>query len=124
MIIVEGNPKAPLSIATTPNCREGTTSFPELRHLTLDQYIIMLSVKQGGIKYHFSSFWYDSVSQAISEPSTRYTNLKIYVYGIKLPDNFWQKNIYRQAICFQIIYKKNDRKKDFASNNPQSFICH
>ena len=22
-------------------------------------YLIMLSVKQGGIKYHFSSLWYD-----------------------------------------------------------------
>ena len=25
-----------------------------------DPYFIMLSVKQGGIKYHFLSFWYDS----------------------------------------------------------------
>ena len=36
----------------------------------------MLSVKQGGIKYHFLSLWYDStwdwtlVSQAIGEHST------------------------------------------------------
>ena len=26
----------------------------------LKQYLIMLSVKQGGIKYHFLSLWYDS----------------------------------------------------------------
>ena len=27
---------------------------------TLDPYLIILSVKKGGIKYHFLSFWYDS----------------------------------------------------------------
>ena len=31
-----------------------------LLHFTLDPYLIMLSAKQGGIKYHFLSFWYDS----------------------------------------------------------------
>ena len=49
---------------------EGATPFPGLLHFTLDPYLIMLSVKQGGIKYHF---WYDStwdwtqVSRAIGE---------------------------------------------------------
>ena len=42
--IVEGDPKAPFSIATP---------FPGLLHFTLEPYLIMLSVKQGGIKYHF-----------------------------------------------------------------------
>ena len=50
--IVEGNPKAPFSIATTPMCRGGRYSFPGLLYFTLDPYLIMLSVKQGGIKYH------------------------------------------------------------------------
>ena len=54
-IIVEGNPKAPFSIATTPRCRGGCYSFPGLLYFTLDPYLIMLSVKQGGIKYHFLS---------------------------------------------------------------------
>ena len=45
--------KAPSSVATTPRCREEHNSF------TLDPYLIMLSVKQGGIKYHFLSFCYD-----------------------------------------------------------------
>ena len=58
--IVEGNPKAPFSIATTPMCRGGCYSFPGLLYFTLDPYLIMLSVKQGGIKYHFLSLWYDS----------------------------------------------------------------
>ena len=73
--IVEGNPKAPFSIATTPMCRGGRYSFSGLLYFTLDPYLIMLSAKQGGIKYHFLSLWYDStwdwtqVSQAIGEHS-------------------------------------------------------
>ena len=58
--IVEGNLKAPFSIATTPMCRGGRYSFPGLLYFTFDPYLIMLSVKQGGIKYHFLSLWYDS----------------------------------------------------------------
>ena len=71
--IVEGNPKAPFSIATTPRCRGGRYSFPGLLYFTFDPYLIMLNVKQGGIKYHFLSLWYDStwdwtqVSRAIAK---------------------------------------------------------
>ena len=74
--IVEGNPKAPFSIATTPMCRGGRYSFPGLLYFTLDPYLIMLSAKQGSIKYHFLSLWYDStwdwtqVSRAIGEHSS------------------------------------------------------
>ena len=32
---------------------EGATPFPGLLHFTLDTYLILLSIKQGGIKYHF-----------------------------------------------------------------------
>ena len=59
--VVEGNPKAPFSVA----------SFPVLLHFTLDTYLVMLDAKQGSIEYHFLSLWYDStwdwtpVSQAI-----------------------------------------------------------
>ena len=73
--IVEGNPKAPFSIATTPMCRGGRYSFPGLLYFSLDPYLMMLSLKQGGIKYHFLSLWYDStwdwtqVSRAIGEHS-------------------------------------------------------
>ena len=38
----------------------GATPFPGLLHFTLDPYLIMLSVKQRGIKYHFLSLLYDS----------------------------------------------------------------
>ena len=41
------------SIATTPMCRGGATLFPGMLHFTFDTYLILLSVKQGGIKYHF-----------------------------------------------------------------------
>ena len=58
--VVESDPKAPFSIATTPTFREGTTPFPGLLHFTLHPYLIMLSVEQGSIKYHFLSLWYDS----------------------------------------------------------------
>ena len=73
--IVEGDQKVPFSIATTPMCKGGRYSFPGLLYFTLDPYIIMLSVKQGGIKYHFLSLWYDStwdwtqVSRVIGEHS-------------------------------------------------------
>ena len=55
---------------------EGATLFPGLLHFTLEMHPIMLSVKQGGIKYHFLSLWYDStwdwtlVSRAIGKHST------------------------------------------------------
>ena len=39
---------------------EGASPFPGLLHFNLDPYLIILSVKQGCIKYHFLSLWYDS----------------------------------------------------------------
>ena len=74
--LVEGTLKALFLLATTPRCKGGCYSFPGLLHLTLDAYLIMLSVKQGGIKYYFFNLWYDStwdrtpVFQTISEHST------------------------------------------------------
>ena len=40
--------------------RESATPFSGLLHFTLDTYLISLSVKQGDIKYHFLSLWYDA----------------------------------------------------------------
>ena len=80
--VVEGDPKAPFSKATTPRCRGGRYSFPGLLHFTLDAYLIMLSVKQGVIKYHFLSLWYNStwdwtqVSRAISKHCNHYANVR------------------------------------------------
>ena len=58
--VVEGDPNAPFSIATTPMCSEGAILFPELPPFTLDTYLILLCVKQGGIKHHLKILWYDT----------------------------------------------------------------
>ena len=55
VIIVKGDPKVPFSL------EKSATPFPGLLHFTFDLFFIMLSVKQGGIKYHFLSLWYDSI---------------------------------------------------------------
>ena len=43
---------------------EDTTRFSGLLLFTLDPYLMILSVKQGGIKYHF---WVSSMTRAIIE---------------------------------------------------------
>ena len=55
-ILVEGDLKAPFSIATTPRRREGHYSINGLLHFTLYLYLLMLSVKQDGFKYYFWAF--------------------------------------------------------------------
>ena len=79
MTVDEGDPKAPFSIVTTL-VGEGVTLSPRLLHFTLDTYLIILSVKQRWIKYHFLSLWcnstwdWTSVSRTIGEYSTHLTN--------------------------------------------------
>ena len=60
LTVVECDPKASFSIATTPRCRGGFYSFPWIAPLTLDSYLIMLCVTQGGIKNNFFRLWHDS----------------------------------------------------------------
>ena len=89
----QGQPKGSFSIATMPRCRRSHYSFPWITPLTLDPSRIMLTVKQGGIKYQFLSFWYDStwdwtsVFWMIGKHSTHYANgqfcVCIYTYIIK-----------------------------------------
>ena len=69
VIIVESDLKAPFSIATTPRCRKGATPFPGLLHFTLDPFLIMISVQQGGINYHFLSLWYDDFRLNLGIPA-------------------------------------------------------
>ena len=46
--------KVKVKLATfSRGVEEGATPFPGWLHFTLDTYLILLSVKQGGIKYHF-----------------------------------------------------------------------
>ena len=73
--VVEGDPKAPFSLAEGV----GDTSFPELLHLpfflwidpfTHELNLTMLSVNQGGITYHFFfSLWYDSACKNFTPTS-------------------------------------------------------
>ena len=87
--VVEDDLKASSSIATTLKCWGGHYTFPCIALLTLDPYLIMLSVKQGSIKYYFLNLWYDStwdctpVSQTIGEhyfANGRDIYVYIYIY--------------------------------------------
>ena len=50
--VVEGNQKAPFQWLLHWSVGEGVIPFAGLLHFTLDMYLILLSVKQGGIKYY------------------------------------------------------------------------
>ena len=39
---------------------EGATPFPALFQITLNTYVLMDNVKQGGIKVSFLGLWYDT----------------------------------------------------------------
>ena len=83
-VVVKDSSKALFSLATT--LKWGCYSFSYLLHFNLDPYLIMLSVKQGGIKYHFLSLWYDStldwtpVIWAIGEHSTHEANKPVLFF--------------------------------------------
>ena len=76
--VVESDLKAPFHSYYIEVLGRAITPFPGLLHFILDMYLIMLSVMQRGIKYHFFfySLLYDSnwdwisVSWAIGEHST------------------------------------------------------
>ena len=82
--------RLPFRLLLHERVREDATPFYGLLHFTLDPYLIVLSVKQGGIKYHFLSLWYDStwdwtpICRTIGEHSTDYANgpvIYIYIYN-------------------------------------------
>ena len=54
--IAKGNSKTPFSIVIAPQCRGGYFSFPWIVALIFDPNLIILSVKEGGIKYLFWIF--------------------------------------------------------------------
>ena len=101
--VVGGDTKALFSIATTPRCRGGRYSFPWIA--LLYPYLIMLSVKQGGIRYYFKSLSYDvtwdctQVSRTIAEHSTHLANDPVFFISISII-------LYSLLYClhFTIIY--------------------
>ena len=58
--LVNADPKAPFSIATTSRCREGWYSVPWIAPLYPWSLHYSDEAKQGGIKNHFLSLWYES----------------------------------------------------------------
>ena len=70
--------RLPFQILLHRSVVEGATPFPGLPLFTPDTYFLMLSVKQGGIKYYFLSLWYD-LTRRIGEQST-HQPIYIYIY--------------------------------------------
>ena len=100
----EGNPKAPLSIATTSRCRGGYYSI--LWITPLYPYLIMLSVKHGVITYHFSSLWHDSTWDWILISRTLVNTLHIRPMArlTLIPlGNIWIKLFFHQAWANSIV---------------------
>ena len=79
-----GDTKDPFSLGVG----KGAIPFLGLLHFTLDPYFIMPSVKQGDIKYHFLSLWYEStldwtlVSWAIGEHSTQWAGYQYFTMNL------------------------------------------
>ena len=71
LTVIEGDLKTLFQITTTLIYRGGPNSFPRIASLSLDPYLIILSIKHGGIKYYFLSFGDDST---IGENSNYYIN--------------------------------------------------
>ena len=129
---VQGDLKALFPVATTWRCRE-ENCFP----LTQDPYLILLSVKQEGIKFHYLSLWYDLIwewtpaSQAIGEHSNHYTYGPIYIRGSlnKFPDFFhmgtfidsthmklWSPSKYSPLAAMHLYYSNNFSKAPWKSS--------
>ena len=51
--MVKGHPKSTFVIVSTPRCNKECYSFPGLLHFTLSPCLIIPSVMEGSIKYHF-----------------------------------------------------------------------
>ena len=78
----------------------------------------MLSVKQGGTKYHLLSLWYDStgdwtqISRAIGEHSNHLANVRFFCLLLGIEN--LKKSLIRinSAFSFIYIHRKRDRSTD------------
>ena len=96
----EGDLKAPFPIATTLCCRGKCNSFPWIASLTLDLYLITLSVN-----YFFETLvWLDLglnlVFGTIGKHSDDYTsgNIYIYIYHIYIYIYIWLRHLLKVLI--------------------------
>ena len=75
-----GRPEDSLFISYYTEVQGGAAPFLGLLNFTIESYLIMLSVKQGDIRCHFLSLWYDSiwdwtlVPRAVAEHSIHSAN--------------------------------------------------
>ena len=105
--LIEGDLKATFSIAI----HWGVTPFPELFYFTLDPYLIMLSVKQDGIKYHFFSLWDDltwdwtPVFQTIGELSVRQWSGSLIRPIVQLVITKKKENLLNGGLCHRVKIK-------------------
>ena len=82
---------------------EGATPLAGLLYFTLDPYLILLSVKQGDIKYHFMSLWYEStwdctqVSRAIDKHSN-------HSMSSIIPKNILVRNETGKKVDYGFVY--------------------
>ena len=94
-------------------CSGGRYSFPGLLYFTLDPYLIMLSVKQGGIKYHFLSLWYDSTrspgplaNTLTPRPMSGSIYIYIYIYNVYIYCDLFISNLYD---CMSVYIWRNSQ---------------
>ena len=89
---------------------KGANQFLRFLHFTLDQYLIVLNVKQGGIKYHFFSLWYDStwdwtpVFRLMGKHSNHFDKCPVLLFVVK--DSYTLNHD-----CMRIIYEDRGQKK-------------
>ena len=105
LIIIEDDPKAHFSIATTPKSRDERNLFSWIAPLTPDLYLIMWNVKQGDTKYHFLFF---GITRPEIEPWSpgplvntqptmtlgQYIYIYIYIYARFMKDIYIYIHIY------------------------------
>ena len=107
LTVEKGDLKSPFSIFTTPRSWGRCYSFPWIAPCTLDPYSILLSFKQGGIKYYFGGFlvWLNLVLNPgllghwrtlweLCQWTGIYIYIYIYIYSFfrkKVSDNFCLK---------------------------------
>ena len=105
--VVEGDQKAPFSIATTPRCRVEGYSFSWIAPLYLRYVPYIAECWARRYQVPFLKFWYDvtwdwtHVSRTIGEHSTHWANEPVfYSYGF---DGFNSPNLQFVVSLFQVL---------------------